>query len=485
MAEPAYIFGRVESPGGIQPPPTRLPFVQGIIPLLLALVGGYQLLGLRTTTLEPVSLQGALLVGTLVCGVWGAVRMRRSLRLRAFAKAHRAEPWLWDHPWTQETVAPQLATGPLLRPLLGGLAIVGLLGAFGHLAPEVLGPDTPQKQRLGGGFMMLALTTLGLYVTWRFLLRAFYRRWKARRVFGRYHRRALLHLATAGRGGLLGARGLGRHRAGRDLGSEFPPPGVRHGRHPPLTRTPSMLTPLLLLLTAAPPDAATLRAQAQKAYDAKQFAKACPLFEKLTQLSPQDGAAWADLSLCLFRAKKKPAALDAARHAVRWGDEKTRKSTYFNLDKFGGEDGVFTRDGDDAPCKKAHLPACAETAWLCADPYSDLYRTSGETSGGSYSAVFLCSEPQSSEGGGCTTIDLGGSQDTFAGTSDDSPGIYSFKGCTVVAVDPCERRLGLACTEGEGVLAGPEGRTATRKRAWVEERGYEPLPKPKSPDAEP
>lgn len=116
MAEPAYIFGRVESPGGIQPPPTRLPFVQGIIPLLLALVGGYQLLGLRTTTLEPVSLQGALLVGTLVCGVWGAVRMRRSLRLRAFAKAHRAEPWLWDHPWTQETVAPQLATGPLPAP---------------------------------------------------------------------------------------------------------------------------------------------------------------------------------------------------------------------------------------------------------------------------------------------------------------------------------------------------------------------------------
>ncbi|MCK8499442.1 MULTISPECIES: tetratricopeptide repeat protein [Myxococcus] len=246
-----------------------------------------------------------------------------------------------------------------------------------------------------------------------------------------------------------------------------------------------MLTPLLLLLTAAPPDAAALRAQAQKAYDAKQFAKACPLFEKLTQLSPQDGAAWADLSLCLFRAKKKSAALDAARHAVRWGDERTRKSTYFNLDKFGGEDGVFTRDGDDAPCKKAHLPACAETAWLCADPYSDLYRTSGETSGGSYSAVFLCSEPQSSEGGGCTTIDLGGSQDTFAGTSDDSPGIYSFKGCTVVAVDPCERRLGLACTEGEGVLAGPDGRTATRKRAWVEERGYEPLPKPASPDEGP
>ncbi|GEN12479.1 hypothetical protein SAMN05443572_103165 [Myxococcus fulvus] len=185
MAEPAFIFGRVEAPGGIQPPPTRLPFVQGIIPLLLALVGGYQLLGLRTDTPEPPGLQGALLAGTLVCGVWGAVRMRRSLRLRAFAREHRTEPWLWDHPWTQETVAPQLATGPLLWPILGGLVIVGLLGAFGYLAPEVLRPDAREQERLGGGFMLLALTTSGLYVTWRFLLRAFYRRWKARRVFGR------------------------------------------------------------------------------------------------------------------------------------------------------------------------------------------------------------------------------------------------------------------------------------------------------------
>ncbi|MFY1832013.1 tetratricopeptide repeat protein [Myxococcus fulvus] len=245
-----------------------------------------------------------------------------------------------------------------------------------------------------------------------------------------------------------------------------------------------MLTPLLLLLTAAPPDAAALRAQAQKAYDAKQFAKACPLFEKLTRLSPQDGATWADLSLCLFRAKKKREALDAARHAVRWGDEKTRKNTYFNLDKFGGEDRALTRDGD-APCAKAHLPACGETAWLCPDPYSDLYRTSGSTSGGSYSAVFLCSTPQSPEAEGCSTIDLGQTQDTFAGDSDDSPGVYSFKGCAVVAVDPCERRLGLSCTEGEGVLAGEDGRTVTSKRDWVEERSYAPLPKPASPDAGP
>ncbi|MCP3060158.1 hypothetical protein LXT21_15345 [Myxococcus sp. K38C18041901] len=158
--------------------------------LLLALVGGYLLLGLRTATSElapseALSPRRALLTGTLVCGVWGAVRLRRSLRLRAFAREHRTEPWLWDHPWTQQTVAPQLATGPLPRPILGGLVIVGLLGAFWHLAPEVLSPHAPQQQRLGGGFMLLALTTCGLYTTWRFLLRAFYRRWKARRVFGR------------------------------------------------------------------------------------------------------------------------------------------------------------------------------------------------------------------------------------------------------------------------------------------------------------
>ncbi|MCP3060157.1 hypothetical protein LXT21_15340 [Myxococcus sp. K38C18041901] len=246
-----------------------------------------------------------------------------------------------------------------------------------------------------------------------------------------------------------------------------------------------MLTPLLLLLTAAPPDAAALRAQAQKAYDAKQFAKACPLFEKLTKLSPQDGAAWSDLSLCLFRAKKKPAAFDAARHAVRWGDEKTRKNTYFNLDKFGGGDRVFTREGYDAACEKAQLPECAETAWLCPDRYADLYRTSGSTSGGAYSAEYLCSTPQGSDPEGCTLIDLGFTQDTFAGNSDESPGIFTFKSCNIVAVDPCTRRLGLTCSEGEGVLGGETGRKTTSERKWGEERDYEPLPKPASPDAGP
>jgi thioredoxin-like negative regulator of GroEL len=81
---------------------------------------------------------------------------------------------------------------------------------------------------------------------------------------------------------------------------------------------PVLLLPLLL---AAAPDAATLQAQAQKAYAAKQYAKACPLFEQVTQLRPKNGAAWADLALCMFQLEKRNEGVQV----VRFGDARTCK----------------------------------------------------------------------------------------------------------------------------------------------------------------
>lgn len=239
-----------------------------------------------------------------------------------------------------------------------------------------------------------------------------------------------------------------------------------------------MLTHLIPLLLAAAPDPAALRAQAQAAYDAKQYAKACPLFEKVTRLLPEDGAAWSDLSLCLFRTKKREQGVRAAFQALHFGDEQTRKSTYFNLGKFTSGEASFT--SDDSSCQVARMPGCGQTLWLCHDPYSGLFKTSGANgSGGSFSNVHVCTRPSSSDEGfaSCTEIELGGSSDTFLEDSENRAGLFESRSCTLVAVDPCAKRLGLTCEESAGTILVPadaveEQRKPTRQRAWVEERTF-------------
>lgn len=238
-----------------------------------------------------------------------------------------------------------------------------------------------------------------------------------------------------------------------------------------------MLTPLLPLLLAAAPDAAALRAQAQAAYTAKQYAKACPLFEQVTKLLPEDGSAWADLSLCLFRAKKQDGAVKAALQSLRFGDEQTRKSTYFNLGKFA--DGkAFSKD--DSDCQVAKMPACEQTLWLCGDPDSGLGKFAGGGSSASESWEHLCSRPSTREDGfvACTEIKEGESHDQYV-TEQGSPGLFSSSSCSVVAVDPCAKRLGLTCEEAAGSIDPAGERKTMEKRTWVEERTFT-LPEPQA-----
>jgi hypothetical protein len=70
-------------------------------------------------------------------------------------------------------------------------------------------------------------------------------------------------------------------------------------------------------------------------YNRGDFARACPRFKKVTHLRPNNGAAWADLAVCLAKLGKDSEAVAANHKAVRHGDERTRFNAYFNLSQLG------------------------------------------------------------------------------------------------------------------------------------------------------
>ena len=94
---------------------------------------------------------------------------------------------------------------------------------------------------------------------------------------------------------------------------------------------PCTLLASALLLLAAAPDLPALRAQANQAYRAKSYAAAAGLFAQITELTPEDGAAWADLGLGLQKLGKRDEAVAATLKAALLGDAQTRLNAYFNL----------------------------------------------------------------------------------------------------------------------------------------------------------
>jgi hypothetical protein len=136
---------------------------------------------------------------------------------------------------------------------------------------------------------------------------------------------------------------------------------------------------LLALLLAAADDPRALSAQATKLYKAKRYAKACPLFERVTALEPANGRAWTDLGLCLARWGHEADAIAANRKAVAVSgdDERVRKAAYFNLAKLSNvaipshvpgptEDLLRDLVGPTPRCEVFDAPAgCAKAVWGC------------------------------------------------------------------------------------------------------------------------
>jgi hypothetical protein len=115
----------------------------------------------------------------------------------------------------------------------------------------------------------------------------------------------------------------------------------------------------------------TLKANATRAYRGKRYAAACPLYQRLVELQPDDPPAMADLAVCLQRlgrsadavaANQKAIALGARTEQSDYGDEPTRRHAYYNLAKLG--EVVKLPPGRCG--KLAPAPGCERSLWACA-----------------------------------------------------------------------------------------------------------------------
>jgi hypothetical protein len=127
-----------------------------------------------------------------------------------------------------------------------------------------------------------------------------------------------------------------------------------------------------------------LKTSAARAYKAKRYDTACPLFQTLVELQPDDPPAMTDLAVCLQRLGRLPESVAANRKAIALaaktdrsdhGDEATRRHAYFNLGKLGEVVKV-----PEARCAKlVAAPGCARSLWACPTKREDLGSGGGPT----------------------------------------------------------------------------------------------------------
>ena len=142
---------------------------------------------------------------------------------------------------------------------------------------------------------------------------------------------------------------------------------------------------LLFVLGAPPssdktPSAAALTQQATKLFRQKKYAEACPLFQRVTELAPERGAAWGDYGLCLARLGQATEAVTATYKAIglSGSDAKVRKAAYHNLGSIlrhsfpshlpgPTEEGTLAElEGELPRCEIFDpVPGCAQRAWAC------------------------------------------------------------------------------------------------------------------------
>src|SRR5262245_19232345 len=119
-----------------------------------------------------------------------------------------------------------------------------------------------------------------------------------------------------------------------------------------------ILLPALARAGPAPAGPPTTMKSADKAFRARDYEHACALDREVTEKNPTNAEAWSALGLCLHRMDKvanRDAAIAAARRAIEFGRETTRKSAYSNLALFGAE-GVAPGLGECVPVSSASCP---------------------------------------------------------------------------------------------------------------------------------
>jgi|GEM_PF-6573683 len=189
MAEPAFILGRPDTSSRTGHPPTRLPYYQGVLLLIASFILGQQFVSRMLDLSDSIDDRfGArhvtLLVGALVTGAWGLFRLLRSLKTREFARNHPDEPWRWDHPWTLETVAPQVSRTSMV---LAGFSFALFAFAIGGLvcaAVVMFASIERENDRFIAGAVYLGAAGLVARFGWKSMLKHARRRVRARLYFG-------------------------------------------------------------------------------------------------------------------------------------------------------------------------------------------------------------------------------------------------------------------------------------------------------------
>jgi hypothetical protein len=148
------------------------------------------------------------------------------------------------------------------------------------------------------------------------------------------------------------------------------------------------LTFLLFVLGAPPgigkaPSVTALTQQATKLFRQKKYAEACPLFQQVTALAPERGAAWGDYGLCLARLGQSTEAIAATYEAIglSGSDARARKAAYHNLGSIlhypfpshipgPTEEGTLAElEGELPRCEIFDaVPGCDQRAWACFSP---------------------------------------------------------------------------------------------------------------------
>ncbi len=126
------------------------------------------------------------------------------------------------------------------------------------------------------------------------------------------------------------------------------------------------------------------RREARRAFKAKRYAIACPLYQRIVTLQPDDPPSRADLAFCLQRLGRKEEAIAANYQALALGartdrspdgDAATRRHAYYNLSELG-----VTVDVPNAACGPLPpAPGCAKRLWMCKQKGEALGARGGTT----------------------------------------------------------------------------------------------------------
>ncbi|MGC4118658.1 MAG: hypothetical protein QM765_29690 [Myxococcales bacterium] len=220
--------------------------------------------------------------------------------------------------------------------------------------------------------------------------------------------------------------------------------------------------PMLLLLLAGLAAAPTApKPDALKLFRAGKYDEACPLFRKVAEAKPTNGAAWSDLGLCEFKRGHREEGRAATLRAIRFGDATTRAHAAYNWATYIGVHDI--KGTWCEPPKAEPLLGCERTAHVC--------QTQSDVGGGGSQPAFLEQVAQT-----VVAADEARGKLAPALTNHMSPGaiapvagkpppyqtvraFWNYCGdpwecltveesyCELILVDPCAGRLWVRCSE--------------------------------------